>query len=318
MNDIHIQCVRACWGNLVFDYLHSAAVGNSGGILCVWDSNSFDKESVTLSDSFVLIRGIWRLTGGCHFTWCHKSANKMSKLDRLSVSKSLLNTCSNIAAITLDRYLSNHRPIILCEVYVDYGPTPFKIFHYWFDIEGFNKVVEDAWNDYVGEEANKMSMSVRGVMVDGVWVDDPHKVKKEFLDHLRDLECEVSDEEIKRAVWDCSTEKAPGPDGFTFGFFCRFWYLIHGDVVAAVSPTEEFQFGKGLKQGDPLSPFLFILLMESVHLSFQHFVDAAAMGVLNSIKAVRSRFLNGHVINSKKATWVNWKKALASRERGGL
>nr|GEZ72701.1 RNA-directed DNA polymerase, eukaryota, reverse transcriptase zinc-binding domain protein [Tanacetum cinerariifolium] len=47
-----------------------------------------------------------------------------------------------------------------------------------------------------------------------------------------------------------------------------------GSVIVNGSPTEEFQFFKGLKQGDPLSSFLFILIMESLHLTFQNVVDA--------------------------------------------
>nr|GEV85749.1 RNA-directed DNA polymerase, eukaryota [Tanacetum cinerariifolium] len=39
------------------------AVGNSGGILCVWDPICYYKENVTKSDSFVMIRGVWRATG---------------------------------------------------------------------------------------------------------------------------------------------------------------------------------------------------------------------------------------------------------------
>ncbi|GKA93538.1 RNA-directed DNA polymerase, eukaryota [Tanacetum coccineum] len=63
MENMEDLCVRQCWGNLAFDHVHSDAVGNSGGILYVWDPNSFGKSNVTLSDYFVISRGHWRLTG---------------------------------------------------------------------------------------------------------------------------------------------------------------------------------------------------------------------------------------------------------------
>nr|GFA52616.1 RNA-directed DNA polymerase, eukaryota [Tanacetum cinerariifolium] len=47
-----------------------------------------------------------------------------------------------------------------------------------------------------------------------------------------------------------------------------------GSVLVNGSPTSEFQFFKGHKQGDPVSPFLFILVIESLHVSFQRVVDA--------------------------------------------
>ena len=37
-----------------------------------------------------------------------------------------------------------------------------------------------------------------------------------------------------RAVWDCGSTKAPGPDGFTFGFLKRYWDLVASDVEAFV------------------------------------------------------------------------------------
>nr|GFB76348.1 RNA-directed DNA polymerase, eukaryota, reverse transcriptase zinc-binding domain protein [Tanacetum cinerariifolium] len=46
-----------------------------------------------------------------------------------------------------------------------------------------------------------------------------------------------------------------------------------GSVLINGMPTTEFQFYKGLKQRDPLSLFLFILLMESLHISFTIVLD---------------------------------------------
>nr|GEW58256.1 RNA-directed DNA polymerase, eukaryota [Tanacetum cinerariifolium] len=107
----------------------------------------------------------------------------------------------------------------------------------------------------------RRTLNVRGVLVDGSWIDNPIDVKDEFFNHFSTrfrnldpeeayiemdfpnvlsqedrqfIEREVSIDEIKKGVWDCGTDKAPGPDGFTFGFYRKYWDLIHGEVTNAV------------------------------------------------------------------------------------
>ncbi|GJZ23857.1 hypothetical protein Tco_0561316 [Tanacetum coccineum] len=105
-------------------------------------------------------------------------------------------------------------------------------------------------------------MNIRGITIDGVWKEQPNDVKQEFLSHFQDrfakpserranidmrfpktisedqsqdLEREVSKQEIKTAVWGCGTDKSPGPDGFSFGFYRHFWPVIEHDVYMAVN-----------------------------------------------------------------------------------
>ncbi|GKC92142.1 RNA-directed DNA polymerase, eukaryota, partial [Tanacetum coccineum] len=107
----------------------------------------FNVHSAAVFNSFISLGGLVEVPlGGCSYTWCHKSRQKMSKLDRFLILEGLMGSCPNIAAITLDRYLSDHMPILLREVWFDYGPVPFRLFHYWFKWEGFDKFVTETWS----------------------------------------------------------------------------------------------------------------------------------------------------------------------------
>nr|GEZ94029.1 RNA-directed DNA polymerase, eukaryota [Tanacetum cinerariifolium] len=63
MESMGLCSVKTCRGNFAFEYVHSDSVGNSRGILCVWDPNSFRRSNTTISNYFIMIQGVWLKTG---------------------------------------------------------------------------------------------------------------------------------------------------------------------------------------------------------------------------------------------------------------
>ncbi|GJT48631.1 RNA-directed DNA polymerase, eukaryota [Tanacetum coccineum] len=93
----------------------------------------------------------------------------------------------------------------------------------------------------------------------------------------------------------------------SFGFGVKWCSWIRGilnssmaSILVNGSPTKEFQFHRGLKQGDPLAPYLFIIIMESLHLSFSRVIEA---GIFTGIKIDSSMTLS-HLFYADDAVFI--------------
>nr|GEU67062.1 RNA-directed DNA polymerase, eukaryota [Tanacetum cinerariifolium] len=115
----------------------------------------FNPQGASAFNNFISSAGLIDLPlEGYSFTWAHKSASMMSKLDCFLISEGLIELFSHLSATCLDGNLSDHRPIPLPESIYDYGPSPFRFFHSWFIMKGFDSFVENTWKSLTVVEDN--------------------------------------------------------------------------------------------------------------------------------------------------------------------
>ncbi|KAB1669795.1 hypothetical protein ES319_1Z009700v1 [Gossypium barbadense] len=83
---------------------------------------------------------------GKKFTW-YEPDNKKSRLDRFLVEEHWLIQIKDLQQLGLKRSVSDHIPILLADVEIDWGPKPFKFINGWFKKKECASLIEKGWSN---------------------------------------------------------------------------------------------------------------------------------------------------------------------------
>ncbi|XP_071713431.1 uncharacterized protein [Rutidosis leptorrhynchoides] len=106
------------------------------------------------------------LMNGKKFTRISDDDTKFSKLVRFLVSDNFIHLWEDLSIVALERFLSDHYPLILRDKVIDFSPKPFKVFDEWLNDEGVERIIEDSW-----------SIPIRGTRLDCNFRDRLKNVK---------------------------------------------------------------------------------------------------------------------------------------------
>ncbi|PWA93718.1 cytochrome P450 [Artemisia annua] len=108
--------------------------------------SSFSLQNASNFNDFISRGNLIDLKMGRHkFTRISPDGLKASRLDRFLVNKLVLDSVPDLMVEALDDIISDHRPLLLKQKPMDFGPSPFKFFNSWITIDGFDKLVKDKW-----------------------------------------------------------------------------------------------------------------------------------------------------------------------------
>ena len=100
---------------------------------------------------------------GRNFTW--RRGSQCSKLDRTLVDPQWIQRCNSLKLSSLKCSLSDHIPLLLESVEVNWGPKPFQNLDAWFTHPNFIKLVEDEWKNLgsmdVLSKLNRLKLPIR-------------------------------------------------------------------------------------------------------------------------------------------------------------
>jgi len=145
-----------------------------------------------------------------------------------------------------------------------------------------------------------------GILIANELVDEARKSKKELM--LFKVDLEKAYDSVDWGYLDEVMRK------MAFPVLWRKWIkkcvsTATASILVNGSPTEEFYFKRGLRQGDPLSPFLFLLAVEGLNVTMKSMVEnkfftGYGVGHVNDTIVSHLQFADDTLLLGAKS-WVN-------------
>ncbi|XP_024964745.1 uncharacterized protein LOC112505032 [Cynara cardunculus var. scolymus] len=130
------------------------------------------------------------------------------------------------------------------------------------------------------------------------------------LEQVSSLESNISLEEVKKAIWDCGSDKAPGPDGFSFAFFRSQWDVIKDDLYRTV---KFFESTASIDDGCNTS-FIMLIPKSESSCSFSEYRPISLINcfckIIAKILASRLSMVIDSVVGHKQSTFIKGRSIL--------
>jgi hypothetical protein len=111
-------------------------------------NSRFDPVAAEFFNDFIFRAGLleYRMTGGSFTFISDNTEVKMSKLDRFLVCDRFWNRWPEASSSVIPKGPSDHCPIVLSCISLDFGPIPFKFFNSWIGSSELNGIMAEAAN----------------------------------------------------------------------------------------------------------------------------------------------------------------------------
>ncbi|PPS05804.1 hypothetical protein GOBAR_AA14833 [Gossypium barbadense] len=194
LESVSIESVRKLWGDNSFDFKVSPAMEKSGGLLSIWDKNSFVRDSGMCEQRFIVVAGKWALEGMeavlINIYAPNSSTDQRILWDEIIGLRNQFNSAwiiggdfNDLQQQGLNRSISDHIPIFLCNDSIDLGPRPFKFINAWFKKKDCMCLIEKEWS---GLRCFKRKMALKLRKLKGIlkkWnVEDGNILEKRIIE----------------------------------------------------------------------------------------------------------------------------------------